>query len=437
MPKLLVFFIDALCAGDLAAMRDLPNFGPYLEKAAIVQELEPVWPAVTYPCHTSILTGCTVGRHGIYSNEIITRGAKTGGAWHQMKDDVKVPTLLDHAREAGLSTCSLSWPVSGGADYDFNMPMIVPYNYTGWEPEAWLEGTASKELLDKYWWKHGRYIKGPDRSLDLFTMALALDFLEDFEQPDVMLVKMCDLDSARHRHGVYTQEVSDQLRKHDEEFGALLEALRQKPGQNPNESALDETNIVIVGDHGQTDIEDVLLLNVLLRQNGFLELDEEGEVLHFDAFCHSTGLGAYIEVNPQASEARRYEIRTFLESLKEDESIQLAYVLDEAEAKETFGIYGPFDFILESALPISFGDDPRGDAIWGSKVPGDKKLGAATHGGSPTRAEVTTFTIAGPSAREGAELARESMLHVAPTLAATLGLSMPEADGHVLEALLK
>ncbi len=431
MSKLLVFCIDALCVADLASMREMPNFGPYLEKAAVVTELEPVWPAVTYPCHTSLLTGCTVGRHGIYSNEMIHRGAETGGPWHQMKSDVKVPTVLDLAQAAGLRTYSLSWPVSGGAAYDLNMPMIVPYNYTGWEPLQWLEGTATQELLDRYWWKHGRYIKGPDRSLDLFTMALALDILRDYEQPDVMLVKMCDLDSARHQNGVYNQAVTDQLRKHDEEFGALLEALRRN-----HEYALEETNIVIVGDHGQTDVTDVLMLNVLFREKSFLQADETGKVTSFDAFCHSTGLAAYIEVSEQVSDERRMEIRDFLESLMEDPAIRLAYVLDAEQAVETYGVSGPFDFLIESSLPISFGDNPSGTAVWASQVPGDKKMGRATHGGSPTRAELTTFTVAGPSVRAGATLARESMLDVAPTLAAMLGLEMPDVDGRVLEELL-
>lgn len=59
-------------------------------------------------------------------------------------------------------------------------------------------------------------------------MALALDILEDFEQPDIMLVKMCDLDSVRHTYGVFHQNTKVQLRRHDEELGALLECLRRR-----------------------------------------------------------------------------------------------------------------------------------------------------------------------------------------------------------------
>lgn len=197
MSKVLVFCIDALCASDVARMRRMPHFAQLLERGALVEKIEPVLPALTYTCHTSILTGTYAGRHGIVHNEKMTRGGHLDAPWYCMKSDVRGKTLLDIARENGLTTCSLSWPVSGGADYTMNMPMIVPYSYQGYQPQQWLEHTATANLMDRYFYKHGRYLMGPTRSLDLFTMALALDILEDGPQPDIMLVKLCDLDSAR------------------------------------------------------------------------------------------------------------------------------------------------------------------------------------------------------------------------------------------------
>lgn len=430
MSKVLVFCIDALCQSDLEEMRSMPHFGPFINKAAYVKNIEPVWPALTYACHVSVLTGCYVGRHGVFHNEKIRRGGYFNEPWFNLKKDVMVPTLLDRAKEHGLVTCSLSWPVSGGADYDMNMPMIVPYHYTGWEPEMWLEGTATKNLMERYFHKHGRYIKGPDRSLDLLTMALALDILEDFDQPDIMLVKMCDLDSVRHTYGVHHPKVTDQLRKHDAEFGALVEVLRRL-GQ------LDQTNIVILGDHGMTDIHDVLLLNVLLREAGFIQIDHEGNLTSFDALSHSNGLSAYVELRDPSDFSMKRKVRTFLETLMNDPQIQLDYVMEAEEAWQVFGVKGPFDFILESKLPISFGERLDGNTIWGSKVPGDHKMGAATHGGSPKRAEVTTFIASGPDVQDSVVIERRSMVDEAPTMARMLGFEMPGTDGMAIEELLR
>lgn len=430
MSKLLVFCIDALCASDVEAMRGMPHFGSFLKNAAVVESIEPVWPALTYCCHTSILTGCYVDRHGIGNNEIMRRGGYFNQPWHCMKSDVLVPTLLDYARERGLSTCSISWPVSGGAKYDLNMPMIVPYHYEGWEPEQWLKGTATQKLIDRYFYKHGRYIKGPDRSLDLLTMALTLDILEDYEQPDVMLVKMCDLDGSRHSYGMHNEHVQNQLRKHDEEFGSLIEALNRK-------GTLAQTNIVILGDHGQTDIQEVIHLNVLLRDNGFLRVGEDGSLESFDAILHSTGLAAYVELRDPGDFAMKARVRAYLESFKEDPRVQLSYLMDRDEAKAKYHVDGPFDFILESLMPIAFGERFDLPGIYGSKIPGNHKIGAATHGGSPAREEVTTFLAAGPDVLPGVMVEKRSMVDEAPTMARMLGFSMPDTDGTAIEEILR
>jgi len=430
MSKVLVFCMDALCACDVEEMRTMPHFGPYLEKAAVVKHINPVWPALTYCCHTSIITGCYVDRHGVENNEKLKRGGFWNQPWYGKKEDVKVPTLLDRAREHGMTTCSISWPVSGGADYTMNMPMIVPYTYQGWDPDPYLEGMATKNLMDRYFYKHGRYIKGADRSLDLLTMALALDILEDYDQPDIMLVKMCDLAPARHSYGVHHEKVSAQLRKHDEEFGAILEALRRK-------GTLEETNIVILGDHGQTDIQDVIHLNILLRDAGFIRLNEDGSLQSYDAIAHSCALTAYIELADPKDLEMKAKVRAYLESLKEDERLQLAYVMDKEEAKQTFHVDGAFDFILESSLPISFGENLTGDTIYGSRMPGDHKVGAATHGGRPDREEVTTFMAAGPDVKPGVIVDRRSMVDEAPTMARMLGFVMEDTDGTAIEEILR
>ena len=429
MPKLLVFCIDALCASDLDFIRTLPNFGQILKEGAVVEKVEPVFPALTYTCHTSILTGTYAGRHGIVHNEMLTRGGKRGAPWHNLRSQIQGKTLLDVAKEEGLTTCSLSWPVSGGADWDLNMPMIVPYAYQGYEPEKWLIGTATDNLLDRYFYKHGRYLKGPDRSLDLFTMALALDILEDFDQPDVMLVKMCDLDGVRHYHGVHHAKTKDQLRKHDEELGAILEALRRK-------GTLADTNIVVLGDHGQTDIEDAFFLNNLFKAHGLLKTDQDGNVTSFAAFCHSARLTAFVEVADPQDQALLNKVRDLLVNLRDDPKVQLDLVLDAKEAEREYGLTGPFDFVIESKRPIVFDENTQGDVLWGSELPGFK-LVAATHGGSPQREEVTTFFASGPSLKQTIVKEPRSMVDLAPTMAQMLGFVLNDVDGVPIKEILR
>ena len=221
-----------------------------------------------------------------------------------------------------------------------------------------------------------------------------------------------------------------QLRMHDEQFGAILECLRRK-------GTLDETNIIVLGDHGQTDIRDAFLMNVYFRRLGLLTVDADGKIASFDAVCHSTGLAALIEVRDPDDAALMARVREVLEALRHDPDVQLSMVLDAAEAQARYGLSGPFDFVVESSLPIAFGEYPAGDTLWRSCQPGDKKTGVATHGGSPAREEVTTFFAAGPDVRPGTVHGSRSMVDEAPTMAAMLGLTMPDVDGAPIFEILR
>ena len=432
MNKLLVFMIDALCSGDIEYMKTLPNFKKIIDNGSYVHHILPVHPALTYCCHTSIITGVYVDKHGITNNELLERGCKSSDVWFGLKKDVKVPTLLDYARENGLTTCSINWPVSGGADYTYNMPMIVPYHYDGDHPEDYLYGSATDNLMNSYWDIYGHLMVGEDKSLDAFTMALAPSIIKDYGQPDVMLVKMCDLDTIRHTYGVYNEEVNKQLLKHDEELGVLLNTLEEY-------GDIENTNIVIMGDHGQTDIEDVLNMNKVLCDAGFIRCDESGNIISSDAYAHSACLTCFIELNNPNDKEMEKKVRNFLESLKEDKDIQLAYVLDKKEMKERYHLEGPFDFVIESKRNITFDfkNDMSITSAWTSMQAGDHIIGKATHGGSPEREEHTMFIASGPSIKQGIVIEKANMVDEAITMAKMIGFEMPNTDGKLIEDILQ
>jgi predicted AlkP superfamily pyrophosphatase or phosphodiesterase len=310
------------------------------------------------------------------------------------------------------------------------MPMIVPYNYVDYHPETYLRGTASDILMENYFWKYGRFQKGTDRSLDLYTMALAPDIIRDFGQPDVMLVKMCDLDTVRHISGVYGEHVKEQLRKHDEEFGVLLESVRRY-------GSYDATNFVILGDHGQSNTEDVLHMNGLLEKNGFLQTNADGTLRSFDALCHSAGFSAFIELRDPGDTELYRRVHDFLKALGDDPRIKLEYVFTAQEAQRRFGLTGPFEFVIESARGLAFSEALGSGGVYGEIVRGDHKIGCGNHGGLPFKDETTTFIAAGPAVRQGVKLDRRPMVDEAPTLARMLGFEMEGTDGRVMAELLK
>ncbi len=428
--KLLVFCLDALCAADVEVMKDLPSFRWVLERGSRVHHMEMVYPSLTYPSHASILTGVTVGRHQIYHNAILDI-EDPDPPWYNQRSDIHARTLLDVAEEAGLVCGAISWPVMGKANIHYNLPMIVPVSYSGDDPYQFLEGNATQELLDRYYWKHGRYLKGADRNLDAFTMGVALDMLEDYPQPDIFLIKMCDLDTVKHVHGIKNEFVNEQLRKHDRELGSILEGLRRK-------GTLDDTNIVVLGDHGQMDITKSINMNVLLKQNGFIRTDEEGRLVDYDAYCHSASLSAWIQLKDPNDEALRQRVYEFLLSCRDDPAYNIGYVFTKEEAREMFGLYGPMiDFVLEGREAMSFETTLEGEDLFRKYLPEGMHTSAASHGHLPWRDETTTFFGCGPDLAQGVLLERASLLDEAPTMAAMMGLSMEDVDGHVLTELLR
>ena len=178
-------------------------------------------------------------------------------------------------------------------------------------------------------------------------------------------------------------------------------------------------------------------MNVFLKQRGLLTAASDGSIESFDAVCHSTGLAALIEVRDPGDAALMRRVRWVLEELRQDASVQLNLVLDARQAQERYGLSGPFDFVVESALPIAFGEYAGGEALWRSRQPGDKKTGMATHGGSPRREELTTFFGAGPALRHTILPDSRPMVDEAPTMAAMLGLEMPGVDGAPILEILR
>ena len=430
--KLLVFMIDALCETDVAYMRTLKNFGWILENGALVREMLPVYPSFTYPCHVSIMTGCYPNKHGIPHNEHVKAGVHPV-PWYSKRSMVKKKFFAEYAKEHGYSTCLINWPVSEGADVDINLPMCLPPRYRGDNPRMFYEESTSKEVLDRYFWKYGYLLCGCNKilnsSYDDFTNAVSPDIIRDYGQPDVMFVKMCDLDTVRHKMGVDNDSAKLQLQKHDCELGVLMESIRRY-------GDFEHTNFIIMGDHGQTDVERVLNFNRVLQEKGLQKLDENGHLESFDAYCHSTGGCGWIELGNPADEELRQRVYQVLLEAKNSGKYGLGYVFTKEEADERFHLTGPFDFIIEGEEPLSFGYDPAAP-LFTKAAPGDYKTAPGTHGGLPWRDHRTTFFACGPAFKKGAVIEQACLVDEAPTMAKILGFEMEDIDGKCLEDILR
>ena len=114
-PRVVLVSIDGFAAYHLAdESLELPHLRELIRDGVQAESSETVFPSVTHPSHTTIVTGVLPRTHGVVGNRL--RNRETGERFHVTNlpraESVRVPTLFDAAKEAGLRTASYFWPES-------------------------------------------------------------------------------------------------------------------------------------------------------------------------------------------------------------------------------------------------------------------------------------------------------------------------------------
>ena len=280
----IVLSLDAVGARDFEFLKEQPNIKKILEDASYSTEVSSVYPSITYPAHTSIVTGHYPNVHGIVNNtKLQPRMEKPD--WFWKRRDVKKKTFYEEAERNGIKTATLLLPVTGGARVSYNLPEILPNR--PWQNQVlvcMLNGTIPYEWeLNK---RFGSMRKGVSQPyLDNFVHASMLYTIKAYH-PQLMLVHMTDVDTNRHLYGVDSTQAREALMRHDKRIGELIELLKQ-------EGIYEKTALFILGDHSQIDAEWVLYPNFWLRENGLIQV-ENNRIESFQAYAHNCDGSCYI-----------------------------------------------------------------------------------------------------------------------------------------------
>ena len=111
---MVVISFDAVSSEDVEVLKNLPNFKKLIENGSWIKRVDSIYPTLTYPAHTTIVTGKYPSNHGIIDNTVFKVGDFLPN-WYWYRNKIKGDTLYDLARDKGLTTCSLLWPVTGKA----------------------------------------------------------------------------------------------------------------------------------------------------------------------------------------------------------------------------------------------------------------------------------------------------------------------------------
>jgi len=423
--RLVVLSIDAMSDVDVPFARTLPNFSRIL--AGSWGSARAIYPTVTYPNHTAQTTARTADGHGIYANEKVSPGERTPD-WFWDSRAITAPTLFDLAKEKGLTSASVGWPVTGWSpSIDIAVPEI--WDRAGLEPTLALLVEASSPRGRQYVERHAQEI-GWDRKhrFGRFNTAVATDIIRR-DAPDVLFVHLVDVDSARHATGRFTAEVKEAFERVDGWIGEILGALEQA-------GIAEQTNVAIVSDHGHVEVGRCFRANHLLVEKGFVRLDAAGEVSSWDAWVHGCGLTGQLHLHSEADDATREKVLALVEEWVADPEIPVAAFHPLARMQEDYGYAGPFLGVLEGTSGTAFQNLWEGRALYG-RFDEDYTFLISQHGHLPEQDIQAVFAMVGPDIVEGGKLAPCTVTDEAATFAHLLGLEFPEADGAAVTEILR
>ena len=211
----------------------IPNLRRVLKEGESANGVIGIVPTVTWPSHTTMLTGASAWDHGILSNR---RPAEEGGDYYWSVSLLKRPTLLDAAAKAGLKTATITWPVTVDAPVAFNLPEYFKRRRGGSMDTQSICSKARPATLCQD--IAARFPSFRQEWMDDRTRTLATRYLLQNAKADAVFVHLVDLDSEAHDNGPFTTEAYAVVERADELIGEMLAAL-PKGGR-----------FVLVSDHG-------------------------------------------------------------------------------------------------------------------------------------------------------------------------------------------
>lgn len=382
-------------------------------------------PSITWPCHTTLVTGVTPQKHGVLFNGLLVRqGAGKPPKlepWVDRNRLVFAPTVYDAAYAAGLTTAESDWVA-------ITRPGTITWSF-GEIPNP--SGAVEKELVsaglmtaEQIAGMQPGSMRGKTIWRDNQWMAAAA-YMFTQHKPNLLLAHTLNTDSTHHRYGPGTDPSYTALAYADRLVGDLIRAV--------DASGLRaKTTFIITTDHGFKKVAQAVYPNVILKHAGYLQAAGP-TVTQCDVYAMTQGGIAFVYI---LDPARKAELLPKLQALFTGAE-GIDRVIDARDA-HTLGLptpdenQGMGDLILYPKNGHAFMN-----AVTGSDVIAPSPNYAGTHGYFNGDHELDGIFIAsGAGIRKGVRLGRIRNVDVAPTIARLLDVPLPNVDGHPLNEIL-
>lgn len=407
----------------LPTIRQLAREGCIVEGGMTVSD-----PSVTWPNHTTLVTGMKPGRHGVLANGVLVRGGigvpVKIDSHRDQHDLVKVPTVADAAHAAGLRTAEVNWPCTRNSEsFDDQFPDVPnALDYT--TPRLRQELIEKKLLRDE---THASFRNSSIVGLDYVWTEAACHLIRE-RKPHLMLIHLLNNDATHHKRGAQSQAGYTANAYADMCVSRIIDAI--------DDAGIREyTTIILVADHGFTVTPKAIRPNVLLREAGLLTV-ENGKLTQAQVHViPEGGIGLVYCTNPLKAPENAAAFRKMFMGQEGVADVLLPDRFNEV------GFPHPRDYrqVPDAVLVAKDGYAVSG-AMTGETLVTTFEEARTSYGSHGFLAKLPKMNamciLSGTDIRAGTKLQGVNNTAIAPTIATLLGLEYPDADGKPLSDAL-
>ncbi|KAJ3118220.1 hypothetical protein HK098_005985 [Nowakowskiella sp. JEL0407] len=191
------------------------------EKGVMADYMLSSFPSVTFPNHYSIVTGLYPESHGIVGNTFFDPTLNDSFSYGNVKNNQDPKwwggePIWVTAVKQGKRSATMMWPGSEAPIQNIRPTYWYPFDWT-WTAEAKVD-----QLL--------KWLDLPER-----------------KRPHLLTMYLPEVDHQGHSHGVYSTQVNSSITLVDAAIEKLVLGLRER-------KLTDKVNIMVVSDHGMTDL---------------------------------------------------------------------------------------------------------------------------------------------------------------------------------------
>jgi predicted AlkP superfamily pyrophosphatase or phosphodiesterase len=386
-------------------------------------------PAVTWPNHTTLVTGVRPDKHGVLFNGVLVRPGsgrpvRVDGARDQA-ELVAVPTVFDLLHKAGRRTAAINWPCTRNSpSIEDNFP-DVPDPLVNTTPRLREELVAAAVLSEP---SDPAFKRLSSASRDQAWAGAACRVLRE-RKPDLLLLHLLVVDGLHHNYGPGSAAGYAGVALADRHVRDVLEAIDAA-------GLRERTTVFVVADHGFATAEKLVYPNVALRKAGWLTAGPTG-VVRARAMVVPEGGTALVYLDDRATaDADRAKLLELFRGVEGVERVVEPTDFPRWNLPVPGGKspQAP-DLVLAAKTGYAFAGVPSGGDVVAPVVMGRHNVGYHGFPADDPRMNAV-FVAAGRGVRVGARIGTVENVDLAPTVARLLGLEMPGVDGKVMADVL-